>query len=300
MIFLFGYVKPQKSELLVRELEEYNGIYCSLCKSLGKQYGLAARLALNYDCTFYALVLISAGSKPSPGFQRGKCVVNPLKQCVFCSEEEQQFHQASALTMILLYHKLMDDIRDSKAVKKLRSILVLPFVKHAYHKAVSDYPRFGEIIAEAMKTQCEIEKSEPRNLDCCAEPTAHMMERIMEISSGEPPASSRSRILNRFGYYLGRWIYFIDAADDLEDDIKTGAFNPLISRFHLNGASKEEELRSAKSYANDVLNQTLSQLGAALNLLEMNSMGPIVRNVVILGLPQIQKKLLFEKEKTNV
>lgn len=300
MIFLFGYVKPQKSELLVRELEEYNGIYCSLCRSLGKKYGLAARLALNYDCTFYALVLISANSKPFPGFQKGRCVVNPLKRCVFCSKEEQEFHQASALTVILLYHKLLDDIRDSRTIKKFLRVLVLPIVRHAYRRAVSDYPRFGEIVAEAMKMQCEMEKKEPTGLDCCAEPTARMMEQIMELSSEEAPASPRSRILNRFGYYLGRWIYFIDAADDLEDDIKNGAFNPLISRFQLDGESKMEEFQNARSYANDVLNQTLSQMGAALNLMEMNSMGPIVRNVVILGLPQMQKELLFKKEKTNV
>ncbi|QAT49651.1 hypothetical protein EQM14_07620 [Caproiciproducens sp. NJN-50] len=300
MIFLFGYVRPRKSELLVRELEEYNGIYCTLCRNLGKKYGLTARLALNYDCTFYALVLISAKSKPFPRFQKGRCVTNPFKQCAFCSEEDQEFHQASALTVILVYHKLMDDIRDSKAMKKYLRVLALPVVRHAYRRAAADYPHLGEIVAEAMKEQSEIEKNQSPGLDSCAEPTAHMMERIMELSSGEAPMSPRSRILNRFGYFLGRWIYFIDAADDLEDDIRTGSFNPLASRFHLNGESGKEELRDAKIYANDVLNQTLSQLGGALNLMEMNSMGPIVRNVVILGLPQIQKELLFKKEKTNV
>jgi hypothetical protein len=297
---LFGYVRPQKSELLVRELEEYNGIYCSLCRNLGKKYGLAARLALNYDCTFYALVLISASSKPLPGFQKGRCVVNPLKQCVFCSKEEHEFYQASALTIILLYHKLMDDIRDSKTIKKLLCFFALPIVKHAYRRAVSDYPRLGEIVADAMKMQCEMEKIESPGLDGSAEPTAHMMEQIMELSSGEASTSARSRILKQFGYYLGRWVYFIDAADDLEDDIQTGAFNPLVFRFHLNRTSMPSELKCAKSYANDVLNQTLSQLGAALNLMEMNSMGSIVRNVIILGLPHMQKELLFEKEKANV
>lgn len=297
---MFGYVKPQKSELLVREFEEYNGIYCTLCRSLGKNYGLLARLALNYDCTFYALVLISAKPEPFPKFQKGRCVVNPIKQCAFCSEEDMEFHQASALTVILLYHKLIDDIRDCKAFKKFLRILVLPVVRHAYRRAAADYPHLGEIVTESMKMQYEIEKNGCSGLDGCAEPTAHMMERIMELSSGESPQSPRSRILNRFGYFLGRWIYFIDAADDLEDDIRTGSFNPLVSRFHLNDESGPEELGNAKTYANDVLNQTLSQLGAALNLMEMNSMGPIVRNVVILGLPQIQKELLFKKEKTNV
>ncbi|WP_411676747.1 DUF5685 family protein [Caproicibacter sp.] len=296
---MFGYVKPQKSELLVRELEAYNGIYCSLCKILGKKYGIAARLALNYDCTFYALVLISASSNPIPKLVKGRCVVNPLKQCAFCEKAGLEFEQASALTIILLYHKLKDDIFDSKGFKKYLRIFVLPIVRHAYRKAAADYPGLGEIISEAMDRQREIEHRDSPGLDSCAEPTARMMERVMEFSSGEDPSTPKSRVLNRFGYYIGRWIYFMDAADDLSDDLKEGTFNPLAIRFHLNGESDPENIRKARAYANEVLNQTLSQLGAAYNLMEMNSMGSIVRNVVFLGLPQMQKELLFKKEKTN-
>ncbi len=86
MVCLFGYVRPRKSELLVREFEEYNGIYCSLCRQLGKSYGALSRLALNYDCTFYALVLLSLSEKECPRFSRGHCVVNPLKQGTFCRD----------------------------------------------------------------------------------------------------------------------------------------------------------------------------------------------------------------------
>jgi len=300
MIFLFGYVKPQKSELLVREFEQYNGIYCSLCKSLGKAYGPLARLALNYDCTFYALVLISVCPKPLPAFHIGRCVVNPLKKCTFCNIQGEEFHQAAALTVILLYHKWLDDIQDSKPLKKLLRILVLPIIQHAYRKAISEFPHLGEFVTEAMRQQREIESSGQPGLDQCAEPTAHMMERIMEFSSGEEPTSPKSRVLNRFGYYIGRWIYLIDAADDLEDDVKSGAFNPLAIRFHLTGSSQMADIWKARAYANEALNQTLSQLNAVFNLMEMNAMGSIVRNIVVLGLPHMQKELLFEKENANV
>lgn len=300
MIFLFGYVKPRRPELLVRELEEYNGIYCSLCKSLGKEYGFSARLALNYDCTFYALVLLSALPKPPPEFRKGRCVVNPLKKCVFCKADGRELTQASALTMILVYYKLIDDIQDSGMMKKLPLLLLLPMAKHAWRKAVGRSPRIGKIVAQEMEKQRKVEQGGFPELDLCAEPSAEMMERIMEVSSGEAPSSSKARIYNRFGYYLGRWIYFMDAADDLADDLKAGAFNPFTVKFHLTRESPPEDLQKAKAYANEILNQTLSQLGAAFNLMETNAMGPIVKNVVFLGLPQVQKELLFTKEKTNV
>ena len=55
---LFGYVTVYKDELLVREFNEYKAVYCGLCKSLGKEYGVLSRVILSYDCTFYALFLL--------------------------------------------------------------------------------------------------------------------------------------------------------------------------------------------------------------------------------------------------
>ncbi|MCL1919001.1 MAG: DUF5685 family protein [Peptococcaceae bacterium] len=37
--------------------------------------------------------------------------------------------------------------------------------------------------------------------------------------------------LTKIGHCLGKWIYLMDAMDDLEENIKTGAYNPLLYRF---------------------------------------------------------------------
>ena len=80
---MFGYVRPQKSELRVREYEAYRAVYCSLCRQLGKSYGMFARMTLSYDCTFFALWLMALHKK-CLGFREGRCVVNPLKKCGAC------------------------------------------------------------------------------------------------------------------------------------------------------------------------------------------------------------------------
>lgn len=302
MILLFGYVKPQKSELLVREFEEYNGIYCSLCRHLGKDYGIPARLALNYDCTFYALLLLSASTKPFPGFHKGRCVVNPVRRCSFCNSGDLDFSAASALTVVLFYYKLLDEIHDSVFWKKGLAFLAYPLALRAYRRAGKRFPEICEIVDDSMKEQAQVERSDNPGIDFCAEPTAHMLSRIFEISAGtdEDRQSPKARVLSRFGYCLGRWIYLMDAADDLSEDLKTKSFNPFAVRFGLNQSSSPEEIARTRTAANQILNQTLSQLGAAYQLMELNSMGSVVRNIVFLGLPQMQKTLLFEKEKTNV
>lgn len=294
---MFGYIRPQKSELLVREFEQYKGIYCALCKQLGKSYGVAARLTLSYDCTFLAMLMLAL-SKECSSFHTGKCVVNPLKKCTYCSDGQQNFEFSSALSVILTYHKVKDDIADSKLGGKIRSGMVLPFVAHAYKKAANNFPRLAQIAAAAMKMQNEAEHCEKPSIDFCADPTAQMLSQIFELIAGDN--EHNKRILAQLGYYLGRWVYLIDAADDLEKDVKSNSFNPFVIKLQLEPNSSSEQFAQAKSYCNEVLNATLSQAVAAIQLINFPYFQSIISNTILKGLPEMQKELLFKKEKKNV
>ncbi len=298
---MFGYVRPQKSELLVREYEQYKGIYCSLCRQLGKSYGLASRLTLSYDCTFYAMLLLAVNSE-CPGFSSGRCVVNPMKKCTYCNTGESELTAASALSVFMTYHKIRDDIDDSHFWGKLRGYLFLPAAAHARRKAARDFPQMDLAVSAAMAQQKAAEKSENPGLDFCAEPTATMLLQVFEMAAGPDPdqKSNDVRILRQFGYYLGRWVYLIDAADDLEKDMQSKSFNPFVIQCHLGESATQEELGKAREYANQVLNLTLSQLIAAFNILDLQHFRPILENIILKGLPEIQKELLFKKEKMNV
>lgn len=298
---MFGYIRPQKSELLVREYEQYKGVYCSLCRQLGKSYGIASRLTLSYDCTFYALMLF-AFSPECPGFQSGRCVVNPLKKCTYCNVSVDELTAASALSVIMTYYKVKDDIADSHFFGKLRGYMILPFAAHARKKAAHDFPQIDSIVSTAMVEQKAAEQGSSPSIDLSAEPTAKMLQQVFETIDGmnQDSKSSKRRILSQFGYFLGRWVYLIDAADDIGKDIKSKSFNPFILKYGLNESSTAKELEGVRDYANQALNSTLSQLVSALNILDMQHFDSIIKNVILKGLPEIQKELLFEKEKMNV
>ncbi len=299
---MFGYVQPQKSELLVREFEEYRGIYCALCRRLGKDYGFPARFFLNYDSTFFVVLLLSLSGE-CPRFAKGRCVVNPLKRCVFCEGSDQELGIAAALTVILSYYKLKDNISDSAMRKRLAYFLLLPIVSHARRHAAERYPELDKSAGRMMKRQTEIEHSEFFGIDRCAEPTADMVADILEMPVQEifGRGSPEDRVSRQFGYYLGRWIYLIDAADDLEDDIRSGSFNPFRIKFSLNSKSTPEDIQNARGYAREVLNATMARMTAAANLIDFqNCLGGIVQNVIFKGLPEMQKDRLHEKERRNV
>ena len=57
---MFGYIKPLKCELKIREYDYYRSSYCGLCNSLRIRYCVIARFIVNYDFVFFALLLSAA------------------------------------------------------------------------------------------------------------------------------------------------------------------------------------------------------------------------------------------------
>lgn len=288
---MFGYVRPYKPELLVKEYGQYKAIYCQLCRVLGKEYGPVARLALSYDCAFYAMLAMSvAGERVEE--RRGRCVCNPLKACTYLPSPGESYKKAAALCVLLTYHKLRDDCLDEGFFSSLGSRLLLPLVSRKAKKAAGRYPEMARAAAEAMEGQRAAEQ-EGAGVDRCAEPTANLLKELFGELAG---CGGRQRpALESFGYYLGRWVYLMDAADDLLEDMRKGSFNPFIGRLGLEGKKElsEEERKAADTACNEALNATAAQLMLAANLIEPGPFGPIIMNVAEKGLGEVQREILF-------
>lgn len=288
---MFGYVRPMKSELLVRHYEQYKAAYCGLCRELKRRYGRLSTFTLSYDCTFYALLSLSVqGGKPS--LCHGKCVMNPMKKCDFLECGGEAYHKAAALSVLLTYHKLRDNLEDDSFWKSLGSRIFLPVVSRKAKRAAEEFPFLAQEAQRAMEGQREAEAS-GGSVDACAEPTGQMLAALFRELAGDDKIQAIP--LERFGYFLGRWIYLMDAADDLADDLKEGAFNPWIDRLGLEGKKElsPEERKKADQTCNQALNATAAQMVLAFNLISLVNFGPILENVVHQGLPEIQREILF-------
>lgn len=287
---MFGYVRPFKSELLVREYDQYKAAYCQLCRALKDHYGRAASFTLSYDCTFYALLMLST-REARLSLHHGRCVMNPLKRCDFLESDGEAYHKAAALSVLLTYHKLRDNLEDDSFFKSLGSRLFLPFVSRKARKAAEEYPFLAQEAQKAMDGQRQAEEN-AGGVDACAEPTANLLAALFRELACD---SLQGAALERFGYFLGRWVYLMDAADDLLDDLKEGAFNPFIPRLGLSGKTEltPQERKAADQACNQTLNATAAQMLLAFNLVELRNFGPILENVVTKGLPEIQREILF-------
>ena len=91
----------------------------------------------------------------------------------------------------------------------------------------------------------------------------------------------RRRVLEQLLYHLGRWIYLVDAADDLKKDVKSGSYNPLVYRFHAEGGTLTAEDRAALAAT---LDSSVRAMAAAFELADFGPWRAIIESVVYEGL----------------
>ena len=276
---MFGYVKIHKPELKVKEYEQYKAVYCTLCKCLGKRYGHLIRMTLNYDFAFLAMLLLSA-NKSDVEFVSSKCVYNPFKKCNYTKCDNLVYDFVSAAAVIMLYYKVVDDIRDAKGFGRCLPSLFKTLIKVQYKKACLNYPQISDIIQTMNSEQINAENID-LNIDSVSEPTANALGRICELSVDD----DKKRIMYRIGYCIGKWVYLIDALDDREKDVKNKCYNAVLN------------LTDESVVSN--LNVCSNEAGASFELLDDTKFSNIIRNVLYLGMPAEVGRILIEKEKNN-
>lgn len=283
-------MRPLQSELRVKELEIYKAVYCGLCKELKRRYGFYASFVLSYDFSFLALLQMGLEKQPAFRFEKQRCPFHPTaKRGVCVSNRALEF--AAGMSCLTFYHKVKDNQADGTFGKKLGSTLPLPFASRLHHKAAREYPQLAEEIARQMERQQELESARCPRPDEAAEPTAFLLSALCKAFAGDP---TEERILTRFGYFLGRWVYLCDALDDLEEDAKQGSYNPYLTRRGLRSPSPEE-LAEVRQDAAGSLNLTLAELEKTYDLLTIRQFRPILDNIVTLGLRSVQLRILTRK-----
>lgn len=276
---MFGYVKACKPELRIKEYEIYKAVYCSLCKKLGHSYGILSRFTLSYDFTFLAL-LNMALQDSCDGFEQKRCAFNPLKKCNYCKNDDA-IDMPAAAAMIMLHYKILDNIADERGIKKIGYWCLKPIFSSAHKKAAKKYTQIEDAVAEYITAQNALEKANCTSIDEAADPTAKVMEKILSLCSDD---EVQKRVLRRLGYCLGRYIYLLDAAVDLPQDVKKGSYNVL----------KNVDENQVKDRITGQLYFCVNEAAKAFELLDIKKYKTILGNIIYLGLEET-----FLKELNN-
>ncbi len=291
---MLGYVKAFKPEMKMKDYELYKGIYCSLCRALGRNYSPIAQLFLSYDFAF-AAVLRLAAMQNGCSFVRKSCPYNPAKKCMICrSREELDF--CSHAIIITVFYKVLDNMRDGGFKSKLIAYFLYPIVFLMHKKARRLAPDVDKIIGESMEIQAETEKKKAVGIDEAAHPSADALGKIFSLGfDGE-----RKNALYSLGYMVGRYVYILDAADDLEEDLKNGSFNPFAEEYREIKDKQEEFIQRVTG----MLNLTQSNALDALDSVDKKRFEDILENIVLEGLDfsteRVLKKYRTETKEKNI
>ncbi len=287
---MFGYVKPKKAELLVREYEFYRATYCGICRAMKRHTGILSNVTLSYDSVFLALVRMLYIEDGDFRAKQQRCIAHPLSKRPMLQENKALEYTARAFA-ILAYHKLSDDLHDEGIRKRIAVSAVKPIVASAAVKAT--LPEISKIASEKLGKIRELEDNRCESVD---EPASLFGELLGEIFAHG--LSDKERTAPYYtGYHLGKFIYAIDAAEDYERDRASGSYNPYVIQH-----GGEPLTRENKESIRCALLLECKKLEGAVNLLPFGTrttIESIIKNIIYLGLTERLRFLEDENEKTK-
>ncbi len=219
--YMFGYIKPVKAELLVKEYEFYKATYCGICRAMKKHTGALSNVTLTYDSVFLALVRMLYVEDSDIATHEKRCVAHPMKKRPMLKENEAISYTAKAFA-ILTYYKMADDLSDEHGMKKIATGLVRPVVKRAKKRA--KLPELSEVVGSKLSEITELERA---GCDSVDKPATLFGELLGELFAYG--LSEKERLVPyTLGYHVGRFIYAADAAEDYAEDAEEGKYNPYV------------------------------------------------------------------------
>ena len=278
---MFGYVRINKMDLTFREFDYYKGYYCGLCKYLKENHGEVSRLSLNYDITFLILIL-TALYKLDSDITYERCIANPLKKKMRIVNEITEY--AASMNILLSYYKLEDNLYDDNGIKdKLAYELYKGKLKKAYEK----YPQKAEYIKQQLGNLRELEKQESKSIDKVSNTFGNLMGEIFVYKKDEYEQNLRN-----IGFNLGKYIYILDAYEDLEEDNKKGRYNPFIDYI-----DKKEEL---KNKVDRLISMSLGMATKNIEQLNLEFNKSFIDNIIYSGVYLRYKSILEKGCESNV
>lgn len=276
---MFGYIKPLKCELKVKDWDYYQASYCGLCHALKERCGFFARFVINYDFTALAILLSAINSESEKlCLTKRRCIARPVKKPCLISKSDA-YSKAADASIILMWWKLADDVLDGPFFCSLNARLASFFLKSAYNRAKSNNPTIDSHLKKSLRELRKLEEKRVPKLDLPAD----VFARALLCLTFDIENENVRRPLEQIFYHIGRFIYLIDAWDDIKKDLKTGNYNPVVERFGIKtDISEEIEVVLETCLLNDIYAADM-----AFELLDTSPLHDLIKNIISLGMPNI-------------
>ena len=275
---MFGYIIVNKPEMKFREFDVYHGYYCGLCKKLKQHYGKFGQITLSYDMTFVLMVLTSL-YEPETTRSKERCITHPFQKHDTRVNDITDY--VAHMNILLTYYKCKDDWNDDRKLKQLVLEKIL------YHKSGFSrnfYREKWKKISHLLDELSKEEQKDNQDIDQMSGMFGQIMAEIMLYQDDE-----WKELLSRFGFFLGKFIYLMDAYEDMEKDEKDGNYNVFLLR-----RKKLSDDEAFEQEAYQILQMMMAECSRIFEKLPILEHAEILRNILYSGVwcryEMIQKK----------
>lgn len=283
---MFGYVAIDKPNILIKDYQTYRSHYCGLCKAIGKRTGQLPRLTLNYDIVLLSL-LGHNYENLDPEFETGHCVTHPIGKKIEYIRPNDVTERVADINTILGYYKLYDDVVDERKHRALRAAF-----RNYYKKAKKRLPDFDRAVGRGYEKLREQEKKK-ESVEKLCDTFGYMLS-----AAGDALTKKCDPLLREFLFYVGRWVYCIDAYDDLKKDFersekgKKSVYNPFLRE---NIGSLDTLYAEGEKISRVILYDSIARAIECYNKMHIEiSEGPL-SNIVYRGLKQRTEFVLTKR-----
>lgn len=278
---MFGYININQKIMTEENKKAYQAYYCGLCRRLKSNCGTKGQVLLDYDMTFL-VVLLTGLYELSDESSEITCALHPTKRRTVWVNEATDY--AADMNVILAYHNLIDDWKDDKAYSKKAFAKMLD---KDYTRIMQKYPRQVKAIEEYIRRTEEVERARETNLDAVAGLTGEMLGEVFCWKEDEWAEEMRT-----LGFYMGKFIYIMDAYEDYAVDMRKGAYNPLVYMNRENDQDLDTLVRL-------LLTSMMAECAKSFERLPILLHADILRNVLYSGVWSKYEYLQLKKRKTE-
>lgn len=278
---MFGYININQKIMSDENRKAYQAYYCGLCRRLKSNCGAKGQMLLNYDMTFL-VVLLTGLYELTNETSEITCALHPTKKRTVWVNEATDY--AADMNVILAYHNLIDDWKDDKAYTKKAFVKILD---KDYTRIMSKYPRQVEALERFMQKTEEVERNQETNMDAVSGLTGEMLGEVFCWKEDEWAEELRA-----LGFYMGKFIYIMDAYEDYDSDLLKNEYNPLTY-------AMKESAGDMDTLCRLLLTSMMSECAKSFERLPILLHADILRNVLYSGVWSKYEYLQLKKRKAQ-
>ncbi|MEV3873653.1 DUF5685 family protein [Streptomyces sp. NPDC049906] len=258
---MFGIVRPCRHRLGEQLSAAWMAHLCGLCLSLRREHGQFARIVTNYDGLLVSVLTEAQAAPEGRGRRRaGPCPLRGMRGASVARGEGARL--AAAVSLVLAAAKVRDHAHDGDGLLARRPLAaaarrVATHWDEAGRRTGAEVGFDTAVLVHAVDRQTGIEALAGPGTPLLAvtEPTETATAAAFGYTAVLAGRPCNVEPLTEAGRFFGRLAHLLDAVEDRDADVASGAWNPL--------AATGTDLLEARRLAEDALHGIRLALRAA-------------------------------------